>query len=145
MGSEKPVYAPFRFSEMFPTLPLNSSNVHLTDDGPLSSLQGRSSSASSFHASLLQAISGVMSLALCQQVVSQAPQHFRSSEAQATCGGCFARHSICSVISLDSVCPGQYIQRRFRRWMLTIDTYASRLSIPLIFLFIFKNILYQAH
>ena len=50
----------------------NSSNVCLIDDGPLSSFQGRSSSAFSFHASLLlQAIDGVMSLALCPQVVSQ--------------------------------------------------------------------------
>ena len=56
----------------------NGSNVHLIDDGPLSSFQGRSSSASSFSASLLQAISGVVSLALCLQVVSQASQHFRS-------------------------------------------------------------------
>ena len=78
------------------------SNVRLTDDGPLSSFQGRSSSASSVHASLLQAIDDVMSLALCLPVVSQAPQHFRSSEKQATCEGCFARQSICSVISLHS-------------------------------------------
>ena len=35
---------------------------------------------SSFHASLLQATDGVMSLALCSLVVSQAPQHFRSPE-----------------------------------------------------------------
>ena len=62
--------------------------------------QGRSSSTSSFHTSLLYAISGVMSLALCLQVVSQAPQHFRSSEKRATCEGCFARQFICSVISL---------------------------------------------
>ena len=34
----------------------------------------------SFLAYLLQAIDGAMSLALCPQVVSQAPQHFRSSE-----------------------------------------------------------------
>ena len=47
--------------------------------------KGRSSSAFSFHASLLQAIDGVMSLALCPRVVSQAPQHFRSSEKQAWC------------------------------------------------------------
>ena len=34
-----------------------------------------------FHACLLQAISGVMMfLALCQQVVSEAPEHFRPSE-----------------------------------------------------------------
>ena len=32
------------------------------------------------HGPCLQAIDGLMSLALCLQVVSQAPQHFRSSE-----------------------------------------------------------------
>ena len=53
-------------------------------------LQGRSSSACSWHAS--QAIGAV---ALCPQVVSQAPQHFKSSEKQATCGGCFACQCIC--------------------------------------------------
>ena len=46
------------------------------------------SSASSFRASLLQTIDGVMSLALCPQVVSRASQHFRSSEKQSTCEGC---------------------------------------------------------
>ena len=66
------------------------------------SFQGRSSSASSFHASLLQAINGVMSLAWCLQVVSQASQHFRSSQKQATCQGCFALQSICSVVSSHS-------------------------------------------
>ena len=34
--------------------------VRLTDDGSLSSFEGRSPSASSFHASLLQAINGVI-------------------------------------------------------------------------------------
>jgi len=77
----------------------NGSNVRLIDDGPLSSFQGRSSSASSFHASLLQAIDGVMSLALYPQAVSQAPQHFRSSEKQAIYEGFFTRKSICSIIS----------------------------------------------
>ena len=48
---------------------------------------------------LLQAVDGVMSLASCPQVVSQAPQHL-SSEKQATCEGCLACKSICSVISL---------------------------------------------
>ena len=66
MHSEKPICAPPRLSEIFPTLPLNG---HLTDDGPLSSFQGRSSSPSSFDASLLKAIDGVMSLALFPQVV----------------------------------------------------------------------------
>ena len=43
----------------------------LTDDGPLSPFQGRSSTsgASSFHTSVLQAIDGVMSLALCPRSV----------------------------------------------------------------------------
>ena len=38
----------------------------------------------SLHASLLQAFDGVMSFASCPQVVSQAPQHFKSSEMQAS-------------------------------------------------------------
>ena len=63
----------------------HSSNVRLIDDGPLSPFQGRSSSASSFHASLLQAIADIMSLALCPHVACQAAQHFRSSETEAAC------------------------------------------------------------
>ena len=51
----------------------NSSKVRLIDNGPLLSFQGRSSNASSFHTSLLQVIDGVMPLAFCLQVVSQAP------------------------------------------------------------------------
>ena len=47
-----------------------------------------------------------MPLALCPQVVSQAPQHFRSSEKQAICEGCFARQSICSTISRHSGMSG---------------------------------------
>ena len=80
----------------------NNFNVRLIDDGPLSSFQGRSSSASSFNACLLQAIDGVMPLALCPQVVSQAPKHkLSSSETQATYDGCFARQSpVCSVMSV---------------------------------------------
>ena len=74
-----------RVSDVPPILPLNSCNVCLIDNGPLSSFQGRSSSVSSFHSSLLQAIGGVMSSALCTPLVSEAPQHFRSSETQATC------------------------------------------------------------
>ena len=36
---------------------------------------------------------GVMSLALCSRVVSQAPQHFRSSGKQATRDGCSVRRA----------------------------------------------------
>ena len=61
MRSKNHICPPPHLSEVSPTLPLN---------------KGRSSSAFSFHASLLQAIDGVISLALCLQVGSQAPQHF---------------------------------------------------------------------
>ena len=75
--SEKPIkYAVYPVSKKFThRFILNSSNVRLIDDGALSPLQWSSSNASSFHASLLQAIDGVMFLALCPQVVFQAPQH----------------------------------------------------------------------
>ena len=72
MRSEKPICAPPRLSEVSPSSPLNQFNVRLIDDGPLSSLQGRSSSASSFHTALLQAIDGVVSFGLCPQVMFQA-------------------------------------------------------------------------
>ena len=67
--------SPFAFHHMSQNFPDwcclgNSSNVRLIDEIPFSSFQRRSSSASSFHASLLQAIDGVISLALCPQVVS---------------------------------------------------------------------------
>ena len=102
MCSEMPMCAPPRLSEVSPTFLWNSSSVCPTDDGPLSSFQRTSSSAFSFNASLLQVIDSVMSLALCPRLVSEAPQHFRSSETQATCQGCFARQSICLVIALHS-------------------------------------------
>ena len=98
--SEQPI-----LSQEFPQHCLsNSSNVHLIDNGSLSYLQfhGKLSSISSFRGSLLQVINDVMSLALCPEVGSQAPQHFGSSEMQATCDSCFARQSVCSVISLHS-------------------------------------------
>ena len=59
MCSEKPICTSPSLLEVFP-LPLKWFQC-LIDDGPLSSFQERSSSASSFQASLLQAIDGVMS------------------------------------------------------------------------------------
>ena len=100
MRSEKPICAPPRLSEVPERCLWNVSNVLLTDDGPLSSYLGGSFSASSFNASLLQEINGVVSLTLCQQAVSQVPQHFGSSEKQANCEGCFSSQAICSVASL---------------------------------------------
>ena len=82
----KSLYVLHPVSQKFPQRCFwNGSNVRLIDDGPLLSFQGRSSNASSLNASLLQEIDSVMSLALCPQVVSQASQHFRSSEKQTIC------------------------------------------------------------
>ena len=89
MHSEKPICAPPRLSEIVPMSPVPMF-VRLSVPALSRPFKGRSSSDSSFHASLLQAIDGVMSLALCPRVVSQAPQHFSSSEKQAACEGCFA-------------------------------------------------------
>ena len=97
----------------------NGSNIRQIDDGPLLSFQGRSLSSSSFPASLLQVVDGVMSLAFfpAASVSSSStlkiwytshlwwllclPVYLlRSSETEATCDGCFACQSICLVISL---------------------------------------------
>ena len=66
--SEKPICAPSRLSDPQRCL-WNGSNVRLLDDGSLSSFQGKSSCVSPLNISLLQAIKGMMSLALCPQVV----------------------------------------------------------------------------
>ena len=86
-------------SEVYPTMLLKRFQCSSDWRWPYLVLSKKTSSASSFHASLLKAIDSVMSLALCPQVVFQATQHFRSSEKRDTCEGCFARQSICSVIS----------------------------------------------
>ena len=53
LSTQKIPYALHPVSQKFPQDYLcNKCNVHLIDDGPLSSFQGRSSSTSSFHASL---------------------------------------------------------------------------------------------
>ena len=117
-------YALHPVSQKFPQRCLwNGFNVRLIGDGPLSSFQGRSSRASSFNTSLLQAIIVVMSLALCPHIVSQASQHFRSSEKQATCEGCFARRLSARSFPFTPACPGQYTHRSLRRWMSTIDAF----------------------
>ena len=59
---QKSSYALHPISQKFSQRCLrNGSNVRLIDDGRLSSFQGRSSSASPFHASHIQAIDDVMS------------------------------------------------------------------------------------
>ena len=99
----------------FPNVAFETSNVRLIDADPLSSFQGRSSSASSFHASLFQAFDSVMSSALYPQVVSS------SSTLQSFCEGCFARQSICSVISLHSGMSRAVHPQSFGRWMSSLN------------------------
>ena len=78
------------------TLPLKySSNARLIDDGCLSHPVNKGRLALPLSAP--GAIDGVMYSVLYLQVVSGAPPHFRSSEKQATCEGCFARQCICSI------------------------------------------------
>ena len=104
---------------------LNNSSVRLIDDGPFSFFQ-RSPNAFSF--------APLFSRRPCFVPVTQAPQHFRTSAKQATCGGCFSCQFICSVISLHSdvsraVHPqdkdhygtqwagiAQWLERRTRDW-----------------------------
>ena len=77
-------------SVAFETVPM----FILTDDGPLSSFQGTLYSASSFHASLLQAVDGVMSLALCFSSACISC-HARLLPGRDTAVGCvsvYARH-----------------------------------------------------
>ena len=89
MRSEKPICAPPRL-KCFPKVAFETVPLFVWLTMALSRpFKGRSSNASSFHDSLLQAVDGVMSSALCPQVVSQATQHFRYSEKQATGEGCF--------------------------------------------------------
>ena len=128
MHSEKPISASPRLhpiSQKFLQCCLwNGSNVRLTDNSPLLSFEGRSSSTSSFHISL-QGIDSVKSLVLCLLVVSQASQYFRSSKKQATCEGCFAHKSICSVISLHSsmsraVHPQEFSKVDVNHWHIPV-------------------------
>ena len=65
----------------------------LIDKGPVAKLHGRSFTTAFLYASLLQATDSVVSLAPCLQVMSQAPQHFRSFETQPNVNGCFSRQS----------------------------------------------------
>ena len=97
--AQKSPYALHPVSQKFPHHCLsNSSSVHLTM--AFSHPFKKDCLALPLSMPLLQAINGVMSLALCLQVVFEASQHLRSSQKQATCEGCFARQSICSVISI---------------------------------------------
>ncbi len=127
---KKPIIcAPPRLSEVSPTLPLKRFQCS-TDDGPLSSFQGRSSSASSFHASppgdrwcdvLGFVPAGILKLLNTSDLPRSKP---------------LVRVALPASLSARSfpftpACPGQYTHRSFRRWMSTIDTFQSGLPTPL--------------
>ena len=131
MHWETPIRAPHRLLEVSTICCLsNSFNVSLTDDVSLSSFQGISSSASSFHPSLLQAIDGVMSLALCPQVVAEAPQHVRSSETQSICVVALPASISVWSFPFTPACSGQCTHINFRTWMSNTDTCQSGLPVP---------------
>ena len=90
---------PYASIRTFPSFAFET--VRLSDVGPFLTFQRRSSSTSSFHA--IEAIDGVMSLALRLRLVSQAPKHSRSSEMQTICG--VALNIVCNIIlKLNSAC-----------------------------------------
>ena len=112
-------YALHPVSQTFPQRCLwNNSNARLIDDGPVYSPFKEDRRALSLPAPNSSRRSTVWCpWLLCPQVVSQAPQHFRSSETQVTCAGCFVPQSVCLVISLH---PGLsravgYTQRSFSK------------------------------
>ena len=71
---------------------------------PFSPFQGGSSSAFSFHPSLLQEINAVMLWDFCPQLVFQTLEHFSS---------CLPVHT--------PICPGLYVHWSLRRWLLKLS------------------------
>ena len=108
MHSQMPIYAPPRLSEVSPTLSLKRSQcfVWLTMTLSRPFKEDRLVIASFIAFSSRRSYS----LALCPQVASQPSQHFRYSEKQATCEGCFARQSVYH----HSGISWQYTQRIFQ-------------------------------
>ena len=87
LRAQESPYALHPVSGVSPMLPLKQFQCWSGWQWPFLVLSRKIVEHFSFYASLLQAINGEMSLALCPLVVSQDPQHFRSSETQATCDG----------------------------------------------------------
>ena len=112
MCSEKPTYAPPHLSEVPPTLPLKWFQCSSDWRWPSLVLSRRSSNASSFPLfSRRPVVLCPWSLALWLQVVSQASQHFRPAEKQATCDNvtvALPASLSAQSFSFTPVCPGQY-------------------------------------
>ena len=123
MEEEEPLHT---VSEVSPTLPLKQFQCSSDWWWPSLVLSRKLWSASSFHASLLQETYSVMPLALCPQVMSWAPQHFRHSKTQATGVGFFPPHLLGHFLPFRHVQGGRPTER-----MSAIDTFQSGLPIPL--------------
>ena len=87
--------------------------------------------ASSFHASLLQEVDGVMSLALCRQECLKLLNTLDLPRRKPLMRVASHANVSAQAFPLLPACPGQYTHRSFRRWMSTIDTFQSGLPIPL--------------
>ena len=110
---------------------------NLPQHGPLSLSKGRSWGSSSFHTSLLQAISGLVCIALCVcfKLLSTSDLPRCKPLVIIALPASLSAWSF----SVTPECPGQYIHRNFQRWLLNIDICQSRLPIPL-FTFYSKHI-----
>ena len=101
----KCICAPPHHSEVSPALPLKQiqcrSDSWCPPPPPFFFSFTKNTSGYFLYSSPLQVISGMLSLALCLQVMSQVPQHLRSCKMQAICDGYFAHQSVCLVVSLD--------------------------------------------
>ena len=106
LSARKSPYAIHPVSDKFPQCGFwNSSNISLIEIGHVSSVQGISSTATLFYASL-DVVN--MFLALCPPVVSHTPEHFRSSETQSHFSVMVALHASLSArsCSLTPACLG---------------------------------------
>ena len=119
--AQKSPYALHPVSQKFPQRCLwNGSSVRLIDDGPLSSFQGRSSSASSFHVLGFVAAVSVPSFSTLQVF----------GEASHFWGLLFPASLSARSFPLTPACPGLYTHWSFRRWISTIETFQPGFPIP---------------
>ena len=105
--------------------------VYVYDDSSFSPFKGRSSTASSFNPLSRKRSFGVVPLALCPCIVLQDPQHFRSSERQATCDAGFSPSVLLlGHFPLTPACPGMCVHS-LCGWMSNTDMCQSGFSVPL--------------
>ena len=128
LGKAHYICTPPHFSEVSSTLPLKqfqSSSDWWWPSCPFK-IQGTPWSFASFHASLLQAINGVMSLAL--RASMQCFQLLNTSDllrCKPLMMDALPASLSAQSFSFTPACPGQYLHSSFERRRLTIDIYTS--------------------